>query len=214
MVDVKVGIIVSESDVRDIGVEAAAEYAKSILEHYIDVGLRKFYIIIPETGRYAIVGRVIDSGLHKEAEVVFREIYGEDGGGGLLSLVPFLYYSEKMIVNEIRYFFKDYLYEYYVDLLDKTEYPIIFLGKTVDPPYAKLQGDRILYFVKTLRDIVKYGYIGLSILTYRFFNFISGEHLIYPDLHVREATELFNLYLSKGGILKAEILMDMEWSRL
>jgi len=160
MVDVKVGIIVSESDVRDIGVEAAAEYAKSILEHYIDVGLRKFYIIIPETGRYAIVGRVIDSGLHKEAEVVFREIYGEDGGGGLLSLVPFLYYSEKMIVNEIRYFFKDYLYEYYVDLLDKTEYPIIFLGKTVDPPYAKLQGDRILYFVKTLRDIVKYGYIG------------------------------------------------------
>ena len=207
----KAGLIIYEELTSKYRYDEIGNKVNRDIKNFIEAGVEKFYIIIPEKSRYPVINMIIEKFSKSNIEIIFRELYGDDGGGGIVSLIPFIHHGEKIIVMNPAFEYSKYLYKYFVDLANREEYPILFISQDNQSPFTALYRDRVIFLSDVKNKIAKYSYIGTAILNYLFFSKISELMTIYPDLHTMDIGRIYNLYLSKGGILKAEYLSPYEW---
>ena len=205
----KAGIIINDEHFDVISKDI---FIKS-LERHFDLlygnRFRKIYVITPYKHRHNIVRDIVKKIDEYDLEIVFRELYGDGLGGGLVSLSIFMKRGEKILVIDPYFKYPDYIYQYFSVITDKARYPLLFLSTGKGDFYASLYRDKITYITK--KTIKRYVFAGAAIYTYPFFSRIKEYLLIYPDLHLRELNDILNIYISRGGVIKAKFLSPSEW---
>ena len=208
----KVGIVLREDLVEKGEFNKLVDSLIGHVSEFIKVGIHTFIVILPEKKRYQIVDKILRRFSTYNLEITFREMYGDDWGGGIISLIPFVHHGEKILIIDPVYRYSPYLYEYFMEASDREEHSMIFISRDEIPPYISLSRDRVIHLSNAKDRRTKYSYVGTAILNYNFFSKISELISIYPDLHTTDISRIFNLFLSKGGILRADYLSPSEWS--
>jgi len=206
---VKAGIIINDEYLNAISRDVFIKSLEEHIENLYSNRFRKIYIIIPYEYRHSIVKDIVKKIDEYDLEIVFRELYGDGLGGGLVSLSIFIKRGEKILVIDPYFKYPDYIYQYFSVITDKVRYPLLFLSTGKGDFYVSLYRDKVTYITKKIMK--RYVFIGAAIYTYPFFSRIKEYLLIYPDLHLRELNDIFNIYISRGGVIKAKFLSPSEW---
>ena len=177
-------------------------WIEDIIDNLIDKEYKMIYIII-DRERYELI-RLLASKKYEDTIIITKELYGEDTGGDLISLSPFITHRDRILAIYENIRLDENLFNLTDLLYPEFRYNIVIshrkekVKQTVNLIYLDVRKNKLVAKF-TRRRIHDFYFSGLMLLRGSFFKWLEKRLFKRPELPNIDITDVLNDYISSGG---------------